>query len=80
MSEFKLLRGYNDSNFWRETVNRERRVFQIDVGNLDADVEYYMEQLRRALSIPVRYFGSQMLNEPTQVTEDIFITVRNNEL
>jgi hypothetical protein len=72
MNEFKLLRGYSDSNWWRETVNAERRVFQIDVGNIDGDVEYYMEQLRRAFSIP-RHFMDQVLNQP-----DIFIPVRNN--
>jgi len=69
MREFKFLRGYE-----------EKRVFHIDVGNLDGDVEYFTEQLRRAMSIPAAYFRREMLNEPLQVTEDIFIPVRNNEL
>jgi hypothetical protein len=59
MRDFKLLRGYEES-----------RIFTIDVGTIDGDVEYYREQLRRAMSIP-RYFMDQVLNMPEQ-------TERNN--
>jgi len=59
MRNFKFLRGYE-----------ERRVFHIDVGNVDGDMEYFREQLRRAMSIP-RYFMDQVLNIPEQ-------TERNN--
>lgn len=61
MRDFKLLRGYEES-----------RVFTINVGNVDGDLVYYMEQLRRAMPIP-RYSMDQVLNQP-----DIFIPVRNN--
>ncbi len=69
MREFKFLRGYE-----------ERIVFHIDVGNLDGDVEYFNEQLRRAMSIPATYFRREMLNEPSPVTEDFFISVRENNI
>lgn len=59
MRDFKLLRGYEES-----------RTLTINVGNVDGDVEYYREQLRRAMSIP-RYFMNQVLNMPEQ-------TERNN--
>jgi len=67
MRNFKFLRGYE-----------ERRVFHIDVGNVDGDMEYFREQLRRAMSIPAAYFRQEILNEPLQLTEEIFIPVRNN--
>lgn len=68
MNNFKLLRGYEE----------ERRIFHIDVGNIDGDVEVYLERMRQQLMIasrvPMEYFRREMLNEP-----DIFIPVRNND-
>ena len=64
MNNFKLLRGYD--------INpNERRIYNIDVGNINSnDVEYFMERLRASLRVPMSY----MLNEP-----DIFIPVRNTD-
>jgi hypothetical protein len=69
MNNFKLLRGYEN----------ERRVFHIDVGNMnpeevERDIEYFRQQIIQASRIPVEYFRREMLNEP-----DIFIPVRNND-
>ena len=68
MNNFKLLRGYEE----------ERRIYHIDVGNIDGDVEVYLERIRQqmmvASRVPIEYFGREMLNEP-----DIFIPVRNNQ-
>lgn len=68
MNNFKLLRGYD--------INpNERRIYNIDVGNINSnDVEYFMERLRASLRVPMNYFRTHMLNEP-----DIFIPVRNTD-
>lgn len=67
MNNFKLLRGYEN-----------RRVFHIDVGNMNPEevernIEYFRQQIIQSSRIPVEYFRREMLNEP-----DIIIPVRNN--
>jgi hypothetical protein len=59
MRNFKLLRGYG-----------EMKKFTIDLANIDSDMEYHLEQLRRAFSIP-RDLMQEILNMPEQ-------TERNN--
>lgn len=69
MRDFKLLRGY-----------KEKRWFTIDVGHIqDNDVQYFLDQIRRSMAIPSRFFTQEVLNEPLP-TRDIFIPVRNEQL
>jgi len=69
MRDFKLLRGY-----------QEKRWYTIDVGHIqDSDVQYFLDQLRRSMSIPSRFLRQEVLNEPLP-TQDIFIPVRNEQL
>jgi hypothetical protein len=69
MKQFKLLRGH-----------QEKRWFTIDVGHIqDSDVQYFLDQLRRSMSIPSRFLRQEVLNEPLP-TQDIFIPVRNEQL
>jgi hypothetical protein len=55
MKEFKFLVGHINPR-WSNTRHGERRVFNIDVGNLSVeDIEYYIRQLTTSMAVPVQY-------------------------
>jgi hypothetical protein len=70
MKEFKFLVGHIDS-MWPNTRYGERRVFNIDVGNLPVeDIEYYIRQLTTSMAVPVQYIDHVSLISSRGLTNE----------